>query len=252
MATVERSKSDFQAQNESWTFLKLTKTDLRDGGLFLYVSALSMIFLALLIFDAALILLHVFIVKFPHALPNVLPKLAFWGRIDRDGSIPERYEAVKMACGAMLLLIVAYRNAQPLFIAPGLMILYLTADNLLRFHESFGQLIGVEQQPGELALMALFAVGLLAVIALIASRGSTDNKPALLGVIFSVLIFGFFGTGVDVAHAAVDLVAPSLSYTFVLIEEGGELIAQSLVLACCVHVFRTMRQEAGNHVGAVS
>lgn len=237
-------------------FLKLTSTDLRDGGWFLYASAFSMIFLALLIFDAALILLHVFIVKFPHAVPNVfpnvLPKLGFWGRIDRDGSIPERYEAAKMACGAMLLFTVSYRRAQPLFAVLGLMILYLTADNLLRFHESFGRLIGVEQQIGELALMSLFGVTLLGTIALIASRGSADDKPALLGVILSVLIFGFFGTGVDVAHAVVDRVTPSLSYTFVLIEEGGELIAQSLVLACCVRVFRTMRKQAGNSVSAVS
>jgi hypothetical protein len=244
MAIVERPKSGLQDQREPWTFLKLTTTDLQDGGWFLCASALSTIFLALFVADAMLIVLHVFIVKFPHVLsnafPNVLPKLTFWGRIDRDGSIPERYEAAKMTFGAMVLLAVAYKRARPIFIAPALLILYLAADNLLRFHERFGQLFGIEQEAGELIVMTLFGVGLLAVIVLIASRGTKDNKPALLGIVFSILVFGFFGTGVDTAHAAIDVVAPSLSFTFVLLEEGGELIAQSLVLACCVHAFRTV------------
>lgn len=164
-----------------------------------------------------------------------------WLRIDRDRSASEWYEAAKMIVAATLLLRVSRKDFGNSFSALALIALYMTADNLLRIHERMGRLLGgpgPERHSMEFAYMAAVGVVIIAVVVVCAVRGAKEIRPAIFGLGFAILMLGGAAAVLDATHMLLGGYGKLFNTAFTLMEDGGELIAQSVFLGCALQAFR--------------
>ena len=153
--------------------------------------------------------------------------------ISRDYGVAEFVSYLKLLATVLLLLRARRTELRPWAVVFG----YLLLDDLLRFHEFFGEgLVRLVDDPnrhlvgglrtedlGELAVLTAAAVPLLALLAVNYARGSattrrTDRTFALL-----LLLLTAFAAGIDLVDAAF----PTSSLP--LLEDGGELVVLSLI-----------------------
>ncbi len=197
------------------------------------------VLLALLALDALLIGVHVVIIGLT---PNEdLAAWKSWFRLGVDRGVGEIFEYLQLGIASILLLAVAVRRS-PVLVPMSLLILYLVLDNAFRVHEHLGTLLMPNHQNrGELAAFA----GLGAIIASIAAftyvRASQRERADILAVAVGILLVGGTAAGVDAIRAL--LVGRSLlfSRTMLIVEDGGELIAQSVLLVICVVIWKLGR-----------
>ena len=114
--------------------------------------------------------------------------------------------------------------------------LFLLADDMGEGHETLGRalqhLARPASLPGPLAEMlgfGLIAVVELSCLGLAAVLGGPAARAALRAVVPPLMVVACFGFGVDALHA---LANPGgmLDGIWVMLEEGGEMLAASLVL----------------------
>lgn len=202
---------------------------------------------AVLGMDFLFVLLHVYTFTLP-AVEGSLTDL----RLDKDLGYAETFQYFKFICvSALLLLTVIYRK-KAVYIVWCIFFLILFLDDAFSFHEilgfEFAQSFNVEpafglqaQDIGELAVSGMLGLFFLIPIAYFqfftAKSSQFINTNYIL--LFAVLIF--FGVGIDVLHSFLEgLPAVGL---LTIVEEGGEMLAVSLILWYTYFLYHTRTME---------
>lgn len=172
-----------------------------------------------------------------------------WLAIDRDGGALEILNYVQTGLTATFLVMAGLAARRPLYLAWGLLFLFIVLDDSLQYHESVGRLLvaGLDlpafqgmrpQDTGELIAWAAAAVVLLPAIAVF----HWQSPPAVRR--HSVVLLACF-TALVMCAVVFDMVHMVLSRTLLagaigFLEDGGELIA----MACaCAYAFGLMLQN---------
>jgi hypothetical protein len=168
----------------------------------------------------------------------------FW--LDTDGGYPEVYQYAKFAFMAGVCTILAARSTQR-FLVWSAVFLFLLVDDMATVHELAGERLGevldLERVPvlagsaaGELVFMAAAGLTALVVVASLALTGSRRFRLISADLVLLVGVVALFGIALDGLHAAVDPDDDQLvSYFFEFAEDGGEMIATSILAAYVYH-----------------
>ncbi|MDO5499244.1 MAG: hypothetical protein Q4F67_06145 [Propionibacteriaceae bacterium] len=187
-----------------------------------------------------------------HGLLHVELKVAgdMWD-VGTDGGYPEFLQYAKFAWIAVLLFAAAVTLRAPAMLLWLPLFTYLAIDDALEIHENAGgQLataldlpaIGVRQQDmGELSIGGIVITAGLILFAI----GVWMSRPAVRRIFVDVLllvgVLAFFAIVIDMVHVLV----PGRTFidaVVALVEDGGEMVAISSILAYLFHV--TLGNEA--------
>ncbi len=191
--------------------------------------------LALLVVDALLIGL------------DMLSQLQDWPdprwSIEQDGGFAERWQYLKEALAAALLLQLAWRGesvSRQACLAWALLFLWVLLDDVLAMHESLGQRL-MPEAPAVGELLFMLAVGLLLLYGILRAhwRAGPEWRPWSYRLELGLLAFAFFAVGVDLLHALVQ--SPLWHPILGLIEDGGEMLCMSALLWIVLSLWRARR-----------
>lgn len=214
------------------------------GLSFLVAVFRSRTFVVLLGLDLLFIVLHVATMEF---LANGGTTLwsSFhpdpWLRLDRDRSASEWYEAMKMIVAAGLLIQMARAGLGRSLHVLALVALYMTADNILRIHERVGRLLGgpgPERHTMEFLYMVAVGLGIIGTLAWCFARTARELRPVVFALGFAILMLGGAAAVLDASHMVLGEHGKLFDTMFTLMEDGSELIAQSVFLGCAVVAYR--------------
>ena len=156
--------------------------------------------------------------------------------------------------GTIFLLLLSARRRIAGASAWAALFAYLLVDDALMLHERVGVMLAAAlalpqiqairpEQAGELlfytATGAAFAGWLVPAV----WRGDPGSRALSATLALPVALLVFFGAAMDVAHSL--LRGHPYRYAVGLIEDGGEMIAMSVVVAC---VYWAARRDAATHV----
>lgn len=171
-----------------------------------------------------------------------------WGEawlLTTDGGWGERWGYMKEAATAVALLIAYRRSKQAIYAAWAAVFVYVLCDDALMIHElggkaladlfAFTSLFGLRpRDEGELLVSAAAGLLLLGAGWFAFRRSDTAARlhSKVLLWLFAVLVF--FGVVVDMAH--IILASAGFSLRMNVLEDGGELMALSLLAAYALHL----------------
>lgn len=158
-----------------------------------------------------------------------------------DHGWAEFYLHLKQLWLVVLLLAAWWLRRVPVLAAWLAVAVFCLADDVWHLHEGVGRAVAARSGTaeilglgvnhiGEMAWLAVWGIGLGAVV-LAAHRAATPawrRVSSTFAVFFAVLVF--FGVVVDVLHVLVEEIS-MVNGTFVVLEEGGEHVATSLLVA---------------------
>ncbi|MGD8215946.1 hypothetical protein [Aestuariimicrobium sp. Y1814] len=164
-------------------------------------------------------------------------------QVHRDRSVPEFYQYIKLGwCIALVLLVGwAQRTWQPVFWAPLLFALLLT--DAATVHEHLGGVIaeawglpavaGLRPRDlGELVVALALVAPSLVLVALAWRRASRAARRFHVTIVSLLGLLAVFGLVFDLLHSATT--NPRLDQVFAVLEDGGEMVAISAMLAFLV------------------
>lgn len=194
--------------------------------------------IALVIVDLMLIGLHVAMPWVPYLQAD--PRFS----IETDRGVSEVFQALKWASISALLLVSSARTRDWGYAAWALLFAYLLVDDWRSVHERWGLALSrawtLPTPPfiraadlGELLVSAGAAAALLPGIALGWWRGTPAFRQACADMVSLLLLLVAFGIGVDMLHVAV-LHLPGPEKLLAVVEDGGELLVASAIVAYCV------------------
>jgi hypothetical protein len=171
--------------------------------------------------------------------------------LGREGGYSEVFQYVKTYGIAFILGLLWSRTREHAYGAWMLLFLYVLCDDALEIHERLGKLIAASfgyepalglmaKDLGELTVYGVVGVAFLAVITAAYRHSSRDARNASLGIAQLFCLLAFFGVAMDMAHSAVS--GRLLKAAFVILEDGGELLAMSLI---CWYLV-TVLERGGN------
>lgn len=206
----------------------------------------------LLISDTLLAIAHV-------SSGLIFGKIPIALNVTLDWSLAECFGYVKLG-GAVLLLWLAFRVSRiPVLLAFAIIFGVMVADDTMELHERLGHwavhafgLTGVadirRQDIGELLAWGAMGGMLLPVFALGIIRTRPEDRVIAVRFTICAALLVFFAVGVDVMHETACAVLsglPQCSHVFGLVEDGGEMIVQSLIFAHVLAVFQHNRGARG-------
>lgn len=196
----------------------------------------------LLATDVAFILLHI--------LNSVLSWANPLLSLMTDGGYPEMFQYIKEFWIAIALFTLCWRTRQGIYAPWGLLFIYLLCDDALRFHERGGWFLVSEWnyfRPalglravdfGELAVSATAGLVFLVLIAFFYVRSSQSGKNMSKDLTLLLGLLVFFGIFTDMVHSLFKSLPVKGMIT---IEDGGEMIAMSLIAGYVVHLLERPR-----------
>lgn len=179
----------------------------------------------------------------------LLPRIPPWLNIALDHSLPEIFCYLELLAASGILLLAYRRTGLSLCLGLALILLLMMLDDSLQLHELIGAFLaemfhipafaGVKSKDtGELLAWALLGlvVGLTGLVALLRTPFASWSHFYVMVALVGLL--GFFAVGIDFLHDPICVATTGFAYCtqiFDLIEDGGEMIVQSFILA---HVAR--------------
>ncbi len=161
-----------------------------------------------------------------------------------------------LKAGTIALLLIRARRTIPVAWWWAGLFVYLLLDDAFAVHEAFGRFIaGVVTLPavgavrpsqlGELLLFAAVGLVFAGALAALVRRGDAASRTLTLklGLPFAALVF--FGVFVDVVHSF--LADPSYRYAVGVIEDGGEMLAMSVLVAVAYSLRPIDRRSANRY-----
>lgn len=204
----------------------------------------------LLLLDLVIIWLHI-----RYGLAVFSGKQTPFLKISVDGSLGELFGYAKFLLAACLCLAVSRRPGNAIFLALGAVLLVMLLDDTLRLHERLGD--ALEHGLGLSAALGLrgqdfgellygFAVGVPTVVFTVMAwqRTKTAYRQDAAITIGLIGVFLFFAVVVDVVHSFVSSARPGWSAELGLIEDGGELLVLSLLVAFVFHVWNSRQTSS--------
>jgi len=170
--------------------------------------------------------------------------------IQVDRSLGEAYMYVKEFWIGLMLLILAFRHREGLFVygAWGLLFFYLLTDDMLSIHEELSYVITDAFQLQDMGMMSgrdlaelLFAgfkggVSLL-VFGLAYLKADAVRRLHTRYFLLLLLLLAFFGVGVDLLHMMFTDVGVITNALLAMVEDGGEMIVMSLIVWVVFQLF---------------
>lgn len=190
----------------------------------------------LLAVDLALVVIHCL------KLLNICFDRPFFS-IEEDRGLAELIQYTQELAIVVLLILSAIRHKIKALYAWVVLFVYVVADDAFSIHENVGEYLSDSgefapsffrpQDIGELIVSGSTGLILFSIIGLCYARGSSAFRSITHDIIllFSGLVF--FGVFVDSIHGAINAFTGELG----LIEDGGELVVISLILAYVWAVF---------------
>lgn len=191
---------------------------------------------SLLAVDAVLVALHVF----GYYGLNVLGER--WS-IHTDGGYPEIVQYVKCLVAAVLALVGAARRSPSLAVWAAILA-YIALDDMLRLHEQAAGIDVVErltagrdvpqQVLGELVVAGSIGLVTVSLVAIGWWAACGAARRAHVDLLALIVLFGAFSVLVDLVHGMVG--GSWAGMALGVLEDGGELVVLSLVVAYAVHL----------------
>ena len=188
----------------------------------------------------------------------LLPRIPLFLNIAVDHSLPELLCYAEMIAASGIMLRAFRRTGTALCLSFAAVLFVMMLDDSLQLHEAIGAsfaeslhiaaFAGVEaKDSGELIAWGLLGSVLLlfGIFGLVRTPIASWPRFFMLAVLVGPL--GFFAVGVDFLHDPVCAAASWRGYCsqiFDLVEDGGEMIVQSLILAHVAAVFRDRKGES--------
>lgn len=189
-------------------------------------------------FDFVLIAMHLFV--------SQLPAQASLGsyhllRVDIDGSFAERFEHLKLALASLFLAAAAWIARSGRYLAASVCVATLLVDNALMVHERLG---GVEERAdvAQFAFLALVGSVVLSVGTVACWTAASGERRKLIAVFLALALVGFFAVVVDALHSSIANIYQAANEPLALLEDGGELVSMSVLLAVCAEIFISVRR----------
>jgi hypothetical protein len=156
--------------------------------------------------------------------------------LDGDRVAGEIFQYLKEFWIVLASLMLYRLRRQPVFAAWSLTFAYILADDSMELHEKAGQVLAKSMylpslggmlpvHTGQLVFAAACAVALFLVMGLLYLRADANARRVSCMMLAGLLLVGVFGVGADFMHVWTNL------DVFIIVEEGGELIAMSLICA---------------------
>ncbi|WFL78335.1 hypothetical protein P7228_04530 [Altererythrobacter arenosus] len=199
------------------------------------------VLLLVLAVEAVFVTLHV-------VTGALMPKIPHLLNISQDGSASEWFGYAVMAASAVIMFRAYRRERVALYLTFAVVLVTMVLDDSLTIHESLGRYFSewdyLDRLPGPLAkdsgeLVAWGAIALF--LAPWGIYGLVKTPPRQWPSIFILTglvgLLGFFAVGIDFLHEPICAAFDHAGYCFQifdLVEDGGEMLAQALILA---HVF---------------
>lgn len=183
----------------------------------------------LLSIDLALIIVHCFAGVYFDKIPPIL-------NIALDWSFAEIVSYGKWVAAVALLIVIYRRTGLPVYLGFATLFAVVTIDDSAQLHERIGATLAniypglITQDGGELIAFAGIAVFILPVLAITTLRSGKPGRSVAVCLTGLVAILAIFGIFVDALH----LVLPRLPYLpqfLDLVEDGGEMITGSIIVA---------------------
>lgn len=160
--------------------------------------------------------------------------------ITRERSFGEMFQYAKFAAMILLLLTARCRSTGALLWSA--LFALLLVDDSYAVHEQLGLSLATSLglpgmgplRPVDLAELIVFAgaaVAVLVPLAFMVWRGDAASRALTLALVPPLALLGTFAVGADVVHSLSRW--QSFRYLTGLIEDGGELVATTLLLAVC-------------------
>lgn len=195
-----------------------------------------------------------FLLIFTHALLVFLIYIRIqfdWSKadmfmIDNDSGYPEMFQYLKYFIVILILIYLILKKHGIGYIAWLLLFTLLLLDDSLLFHETFGTwavdkfnyqpMLGLRSQDlGELTYVALFGSILLFFLVFGYIKGDSNYKKINIDLALLFALFLFFGVVIDMLDQLIEY--NRYSYlALILIEDGGEMIALSLIVWYFFHL----------------
>jgi hypothetical protein len=209
-------------------------------------SIIAVVVLGNLVFVVGASLLHALYWRI--GLTDLLPMHFSAFDVGHERGIPETFNYLQILATAGLLLATAYVTRQWTYVVWGLIFVFALADDFFMLHEKAGEadwatsyLPHVFVAPEEVGASLFWAAGGLVLFGLLGLALHTASRQARA---FSIVLFGafsifvFFGIGVDALQGLGEEISSRAGRLFVVIEDGGEILAMGLCLALSLLLFR--------------
>jgi hypothetical protein len=173
--------------------------------------------------------------------------------LEADGGYSEIWSYATEAALVLSLLALAVLARRPIWAGWSALFLAALADDEMRLHESKGAwlaeklrfpegVLGLRANDlGEMFVWGLLAAVPLAVVAFFYLRTDRRTRRAGIGLAVLVAAYVFFGGVVDQLHVL--FLGGPLENAVGTIEDGGELVVLSLILAYVVALHRRLRSD---------
>jgi len=160
--------------------------------------------------------------------------------LSAERSYSEVFQYMKEYWITGLLLLLAVRRQETVFVVWAALFGYLLVDDSRGLHERLGQalagddplarVLGVRAQDiGELLVSGAAAAVFFAAIALAHRRASAGGRAESWCLVRLCIALAAFGIGVDIVH---ELLPPGGSYSLIaILEDGGEMVVMTFILA---------------------
>lgn len=190
----------------------------------------------LLAADALFVLLHVLQISGTLSDPRLL--------LSWDHGYAELFGYAQAATATTLLFLVYRRRAEAVYLAWSLVLVAVIADDALIIHERVAHALAPRlplpsrlgpspQNITELVVLGAIGAALLVLIAWAHRRSGAQARADSRGLLLLLAVLGFFVVVVDRMHAAL---AGGAGDVAGILEDGGELIVLSLILAYAVNL----------------
>jgi hypothetical protein len=196
--------------------------------------------LLLLAADLAFIVLHVLYVE-----TSLLRGRPF--SLEADNGLPEAFQYVKQFWVALCMAAMFRRARQVVYIGWMVVFTFLLLDDAFQIHEHIGQWLGAQyslpvafglrpDDIGELLFASLIGGITTVLIGVGFWRGDADARIVSRDMVIMVIVLAGLGVGVDILHVITYFKAPLLAQFLLILEDGGEMLVVSCMVAYMVNV----------------
>ena len=190
--------------------------------------------------DLAFIVLHVLYIE-----TSLLRGRPF--SLEADNGVPEAFQYVKQFWVALCMALMFRRTRAVVYVGWAIVFAFLLLDDAFQIHERFGKWLSQEyslpvafglrpDDIGELLFAAAIGVVTMLLIGVGFWWGDVDARLVSRDMALLVILLAGLGVGMDLLHVIAYFKAPLLAQFLLIVEDGGEMLVVSAMVAYMVNV----------------
>jgi hypothetical protein len=176
-----------------------------------------------------------------------VPLLSSRWSIRADRSYPEMFGYAKTTILVALLIIACRLSGKSIYAIWAGVFTYVILDDALLVHERLGRAVAGPSSStwawdmGQLVVWVLVGMILLAIAVTGLARSSGRDRTNGVLLLLALAALGFFAVIIDLVHVIARSWFRGSNLLFTVLEEGGEQLVLTLVLALAVQILRSQR-----------